>query len=80
MRLEVRLYASLAPFAPTHRAGEPFDVEVSEPTTLDTLLTRLGVPAGDVHLIIVNGRIVHDRSRLLAGHDRVGLFPPVGGG
>ncbi len=76
----MRLYASLASRAPTQRAGEPFDVEVGQPATVDTLLMKLGVPAADVHLLIVNGRIVHDRARLLAEDDRVGLFPPVGGG
>jgi len=76
----VRLYASLASYAPTRRAGEPFDLEVGEPATLDTSLTTLGVPVDDVHLMIVNGRIVHDRSLPLGEGDRIGVFPPVGGG
>ncbi len=80
MRVEVRLYATFAKFAPTQRAGDSFDVELGDSASLADLIRKLGIPEGDVHLVIVNGRAVHDRSQQLEDNDRIGLFPPVGGG
>lgn len=80
MRVEVRLYATFAKFGPTHRAGDPFYVELEDSASLTNLIHKLGIPEGDVHLVIVNGRIIHDRTQGLQNDDRVALFPPVGGG
>ncbi len=80
MRVEIRLYATFAQYAPTHRAGDPFDVELEESASLTNLIHKLGIPEGEVHLAIVNGRITHDRLQSLQDNDRVALFPPVGGG
>ncbi len=80
MRIDVRLYATFAKFGPSQRAGDPFDMELEESASLTDLIRKLGIPGGNVHLTIINGRIVHDRSQLLQEGDRVALFPPVGGG
>ena len=80
MRVEVRLYATFAQYAPTQRAGDPFNVELEDSASLTDLICKLGIPEDDVHLTIVNGRILHDRELTLQDSDRVALFPPVGGG
>lgn len=80
MRVEVRLYASFAQYAPSRTAGDAFDVQLDEGSTVSKLIRTIGVPEAEVHLSIVNGRIFHDRAQKLAEGDRVGLFPPVGGG
>ena len=80
MRVEVRLYATFAEYAPTKRAGDAFDVAVKDSSTLLDLITQLMIPVEDVHLTIVNGRVIHDRTLHLSEGDRIGLFPPVGGG
>ena len=80
MRVEVRLYATFAEYSPTGRAGDPFDVCLEVPSSLLNLIDKLMIPAEDVHLSIVNGRVIHDRSLRLNEADRIGLFPPVGGG
>ena len=80
MRVEVRLYATFAKQPATQRAGDPFDVGLEDSASLTDLIRTLGILKGDVHLAIVNGRIVHDRSQSLQEGDRVALFPPVGGG
>ena len=80
MRIEVRLYATFAEFGPTQRAGDPFNTAIEDSASLMDLIHKLKIPEDDVHLTIVNGRIIHDRSQLLQEGDRVGLFPPVGGG
>jgi len=55
-------------------------VEVGASASLADLINKLEIPEKDVHLAIVNGRIIHDRSLRLSEADRIGLFPPVGGG
>jgi len=80
VRVEVRLYASFAEHAPTHRAGDAFYVDLEATDSLLNLISRLGIAAKDVHLSMVNGRVVYDRSQILQDKDRIGLFPPVGGG
>ncbi len=80
MRVEVRLYATFVQYAPTRRAGDAFDVQLEDTSTVIDLIRKLGIPAAEVHLAIVNGRIVHDRLLRVSEADRIGLFPPVGGG
>jgi len=80
LRIEVRLFASLERFVPGSRAGEPFVVELDDGASWASLLDAIGVDGNRIHLAYVNGRAVSDRSRGLSDGDRVGLFPPVGGG
>ncbi|MCK5828290.1 MoaD/ThiS family protein [Candidatus Bipolaricaulota bacterium] len=80
MRVEVRLYATFAQYAPTQRAGDSFYVHLEPGSSLDDVISELAIPEGEVHLVIVNGRPLHDHSKSLQEDDRVALFPPVGGG
>jgi len=80
VRIEVRLYATFAKFGPTQRAGNPLDVKLEDSASLMDLIHKLEIPEEDVHLSIVNGRIIHDSMQTLQNGDRVGLFPPIGGG
>ena len=80
MRVQVRLYATLAEARPGLRAGEPIDLELRDGARLPDLLRRLRIEPPAVHLVILNGRPVHDRACRLSDGDRLGLFPPVGGG
>ena len=43
------------------------------------LLAKLAIPAGEVKIAMVNG-VSAELTQVLAAGDRVGLFPPVGGG
>ncbi len=80
MTVDVRLCATFAKYAPTQHTGDPFDVELEDSMSLTDLIHKLGIPEDDVHLAVVNGRILHDRTLTLQDDDRVALFPPVGGG
>ena len=80
MKIQVLLYATLADYAPSGCAGEAFPFDLDEATSVAGLIDQLGLPRDDVHLVIINGRITHDRSVALQPDDRVALFPPVGGG
>lgn len=74
-RIDLKLYASLTPFSPETTDG----VAIAPGTTVAVLMERLGIPAGEVSLIFINGRL-SDPTTPLQGGERVGLFPPVGGG
>ena len=80
MRVQVRLYATFSQFAPSKKAGEPFGVDLEEAATIMDLIRQLGIPEADVHLVMIDGRVIHERSVKLAQGARIGLFPPVGGG
>ena len=75
MGIEIKCFATLARFAPDN--AEDYPVEQGE--TVRSLIDKLGMPAEEVTLIFVNSvRTTPDAP--LADGDRVGLFPPVGGG
>jgi molybdopterin converting factor small subunit len=79
VKLEVRLFADLATGS-DGRSGDPFEVELVENATVDQLLQHLDLSSDAVHLVVINGRIITDRSTNFTAGDRVSLFPPVGGG
>ena len=79
MRVEVRLFATLRDYAPKEATAGVFSTELPEGATLDTLLAELRIATEKIHLRMVNGAGAED-SHILKDNDRVGLFPPVGGG
>jgi molybdopterin synthase sulfur carrier subunit len=52
---------------------------VKENTTISDLISALKIPDDLVKLVFVNG-VRQERTYTLKPDDRVGLFPPVGGG
>jgi molybdopterin synthase sulfur carrier subunit len=80
MKIELRLYASLARFMPDQKGGSAANtIEVGQGTTISDLLEALKVPANGVKLIFLNG--IHAKGdEVLKEGDRVGVFPPVAGG
>ena len=56
------------------------DVDVSKPTRLSEVLSGLGIPVADVHLAVVNGKLVEMDEAVVSDRDDVKIFPPVGGG
>lgn len=73
--IHLKLFATLAKFAPADAACYP----VTPGTTVRAVLEKLGVPVSQAKLIFVdNARKALDTP--LKGGERVGVFPPVGGG
>ncbi len=72
--ITLKCYATLAAYNPPK--GE---MTVPESTNLAGLVEMLGIPPGEVKLMFVNGRGSR-QDQVLSEGDRVGLFPPVGGG
>ena len=75
MPIELRCYATLAPLAPANAIA--FPLEPGE--TVGGLIDRLAIPRDEVKIVFVNG-LATELDRELADGDRVGIFPPVGGG
>ncbi|HKL00137.1 MAG TPA: MoaD/ThiS family protein [Desulfotignum sp.] len=75
IKIDIKLFVTLAAYAPEN-AGN-YTVQAS--TTVEMLIKELNIPEDTVKLIFVNGR-KQDASYMLQSGDRVGLFPPVGGG
>ena len=79
MQIEVRLYATLREQAPQGANAGVFPLELPTGSTVEALLQQIGISAKKVHMRMVNGVGVTDE-HILKENDRVGLFPPVGGG
>ena len=79
MLVEVRLYATLRDYSPPNAVNGVFSVTLSAGASLADLMTLLGIAANKVHLRMVNGVGVTEQ-HLLKDTDRIGLFPPIGGG
>jgi len=77
--IEVRLYATLRRYAPAEAPAGVFSKVVAENTDLGGLLTVVGIKPEQVHLLMVNGTHA-ELDNVLHDGDRVGLFPPIGGG
>lgn len=73
--IDFKLFVSLTPYLPPNANAYP----VPEGQSIAWLIAHLGLPEDLVKLIFVNGRRA-ERSYLLQDGDRVGIFPPVGGG
>ena len=73
--VELKLYATLKRHLPADAGAVP----VSPGTTVGTLLTSLGVDIVSVKLVFVDGR-KKSIDTPLSGGERIGVFPPVGGG
>jgi len=80
MEIEIRLYATLRRYCPELKVGEPLFLNLDEGTTVKRVLEEmLTIPTGVVKTVFVNG-IYREVDHVLADGDRVGIFPPVGGG
>lgn len=75
MPIELKCYATLAPMMPDNAGAFP----ITPGETVLELATRLQIPHGEIKIVFVNG-LAAELDRPLADGDRVGIFPPVGGG
>jgi molybdopterin converting factor small subunit len=73
--IDLRLFATLAGKIPQNAAHYPIDPGMP----VEALLVRLQIPLSEAKLIFING-IKRDLQTPLQGGERVGIFPPVGGG
>jgi molybdopterin converting factor small subunit len=79
VKVEVRLFATLAAYLPAGSRGGAAIVELPEGTTVAHLARRLGIPDDLALVALVNDREA-PLERALQPGDVVTLFPPLAGG
>ncbi len=79
MKVEINLYATLARYLPEKVRENDRLMEVRDGTTIGELLQQLRIPSEKAKLIFLDG-IHADVGAVLKEGNRVGIFPPVGGG
>ena len=73
--IDLKLYATLNKFIPASADKFP----VKEGDTVLSLIEKLGIPRKEAKLIFIDG-VKREIDTVLKGGERVGIFPPVGGG
>jgi sulfur carrier protein ThiS len=76
----MRLYAGgyLDRYLPQRRKTVEIDLE--KPTSIKKILSELGIPAGEVALVVINGELVDLQGAVVSGKDDLKLYPPADGG
>ncbi len=73
--IEIKLYATLA----GHTPEKPDAFPIKNGIRLKELALDMGIDLSSVKLVFING-IKKDLEARIHDGDRVGIFPPVGGG
>jgi molybdopterin synthase sulfur carrier subunit len=74
-----KLFATLRRHYPHLGIGEPMPVELPDGATVGDLVEHLRLPADQVKVVFVNN-VIRETEYPLADGDKLGIFPPVGGG
>jgi molybdopterin converting factor small subunit len=79
MKIEVNLYATFKRYIKNETGANPSAMDVEDGACVKDMIQKLKIPADSVKLIFING--VHAKiDTIFKDGDRLGLFPPVGGG
>jgi molybdopterin converting factor small subunit len=73
--IQIKLFATLQRFMPA--SAENYAIETG--TTIRTLLQQLDIPEDKAKLIFIDG-VKAELATVLIGGERIGIFPPIGGG
>lgn len=73
--IQIKLFAGLQRFMPA--TAENYAIEAG--TSIRTLLEQLDIPEDKATLIFIDG-LKAELTAVLKGGERIGIFPPVGGG
>jgi len=79
MPLQIFLNATLRQYVANYNPYQGISLEVPPGTPIALVISQLGLPAHEVTLIWVDGRR-READFALQGNERLGLFPPIGGG
>jgi molybdopterin converting factor small subunit len=79
MTVFVRLSTTLRSLVPGYDPIQGLELNLETPLTALRLAEQLSLPAGEIKIVMLNGRRVSLEAEINDG-DRVGFFPAVGGG
>ena len=79
MPVKVFLSSALRQYLPGYDPLSGADVTLEGEMTVADLCKRINIPQDRVKIVMVNG-MSKPFDYVLRGNERVGLFPPVGGG
>lgn len=79
MPIKVLLSSTLRKSVSGYDPVKGVDLNVSQEITVKDLCKKINVPLNKIKIVIVDGK-VESTDYILKGHERVGLFPPLGGG
>lgn len=79
MAILLKLSTTLRDLVPGYDPMTGLELAWEPGLTSATIMTRLGIPIEDVRVVMRNGHAAEPEQPLADG-DRVGLFPPLGGG
>jgi molybdopterin converting factor small subunit len=74
-QIQIKLFATLQQFSPP--SADSYGIQ--QGMSIRSLLKELDIPETRVRLIFIDG-LRAELSSTLKGGERVGIFPPVGGG
>jgi len=84
MKITFKLYASLTHYLPAERRYDNrMPLELPEGSAVAQVIEPFGLPAKQVHLVLVNGGYVPPEQRLshvLHEGDVLAIWPPIAGG
>ena len=75
INIELNLFATLSQYLPENKQS----CQIHENTSIEKLIQELGIPDDMVKLTFINGKRT-ERTYILKHGDRLGIFPPIGGG
>jgi molybdopterin converting factor small subunit len=75
MQIQLKLFATLKAYVPDEAEAYP----ITPGTTVKDIVRQLNIPLKEAKLIFINSTR-RDIETPLADGDRLGIFPPVGGG
>ncbi len=79
MKIEINLFINFTQYLPENSDGHKAVMEFKEGTSVRDVLLHLEIPIDKVKLVFVNGIHTQMEDKLKDG-DRMGVFPPLGGG
>lgn len=79
MTVRFLLSTTLRKYLAGYNPAEGMDVDVRAGTTIEEVCQHMNIPVEHIKIVMVDGKS-EGLDYALQGGERVGLFPPVGGG
>jgi sulfur carrier protein ThiS len=79
MPLKIFLSSTLRRHVPGYDPVKGLELAINEASTVAEVCLQMNIPTEKIKMVMVNGK--HQNiDHVLHGEERIGLFPPVGGG